>query len=36
MLTNEEMTLSKTSYIDKDFRSIYPNLLDLVKQLTNR
>ena len=36
MITNEELQLSKMSYTDKDFASIYPDLLDLAKQLTNR
>jgi len=31
-----ELNLSKLSYINKDFASIYPDLLDLVKTLTNR
>ena len=36
MITNEELQLSKMSYTDKDFASIYPDLLDLAKQLTNK
>ena len=36
MITNEELQLSKMSYTDKDFASIYPDLLDLASQLTNK
>ena len=36
MITNDEIQLSKMSYTDKDFASIYPDLLDLAKQLTNK
>lgn len=35
MITKEEIELSKKSYTDRDFASIYPDLLDLAKQLTN-
>ena len=36
MITEHEMQISNMSYTEKDFASIYPALLDLVKQLTNR
>lgn len=35
-MNEQELSLSKLSYVNKDFRSIYPDLLDLVKTLTNR
>lgn len=35
-MNEQELNLSKLSYVNKDFRSIYPDLLDLVKTLTNR
>lgn len=28
--------ISNTSYVNKDFQSIYSELLDLVKKLTNK
>ena len=33
-MANQTSPLSSMSYIDKDFRDIYPELLDLVKKLT--
>ena len=36
MITNNELQISNMSYTEKDFASIYPSLLDLVKQLTNK
>lgn len=36
MITSEDIQLSKMSYTDKDFASLYPDLLDLAKQLTNK
>lgn len=36
MITNSDISLSKESYINKDFGSIYPSELDLAKQLTNK
>lgn len=33
---SNEKELSNTSYTNKDFQSIYPELLDLVKKLTNK
>ena len=35
-MNEQELNLSKLSYVNKDFRSIYPDLLDLVKLFTNR
>ena len=35
MITNEDIELSRMSYTDKDFASLYPDLLDLAKQLTD-
>lgn len=35
MITKEDIELSKMSYTNKDFASLYPDLLDLAKQLTN-
>lgn len=35
-MTEQELNISKLSYVNKDFASIYPDLLDLVKTLTNR
>ena len=36
MITDNELQISNMSYTDKDYASIYPALLDLVKQLTNK
>lgn len=36
MISKEELNLSKLSYSDKDFASIYPDELDLARQLTNK
>lgn len=35
MITREDLEFSKMSYTHKDFASLYPDLLDLAKQLTN-
>lgn len=35
MITKEDIEFSKMSYTNKDFASIYPDLLDLAKQLTD-
>ena len=34
--TEQEMSISNKSYTNKDFNTIYPELLDLVKKLTNK
>ena len=36
MITENELQISNMSYTEKDYASIYPALLDLVKQLTNK
>lgn len=36
MITEHEIQISNMSYTEKDFASIYPTLLDLTKQLTNK
>lgn len=36
MINEKELNVSSLSYINKDFQAIYPELLDLVKTLTNR
>jgi len=36
MINEEEVQLSRMSYTNKDFASLYPDLLDLAKNLTNR
>lgn len=36
MYTNNEMQISNKSYTNKDFRSIFPELLDEVKKLTHK
>lgn len=36
MINENEIQISNMSYTEKDFASIYPALLDLVKQLTNK
>ena len=36
MINENELNISSMSYINKDFQAIYPELLDLVKTLTNR
>ncbi len=36
MINNEEINISNRSYINKDFQSIYPELVELVKKFTNR
>lgn len=35
MITNEELQISNISYINKDFQTIYPELVELIKKLTN-
>ena len=35
-MNEQELNFSKLSYVNRDFASIYPDLLDLVKELTNR
>ena len=35
MITDEELMISNKSYVNKDFASIYPEVVDLVKKLTN-
>ena len=32
----DDKIISNTSYTSKDFQTIYPELLDLVKKLTNK
>lgn len=36
MINEKELQISKKSYINKDFASIYPELLDIWKKLTNK
>lgn len=36
MINNEELQISNKTYINKDFQTIYPELVSLVKTLTNR
>lgn len=36
MINENELQISNKSYINKDFASIYPELLDLVKKLTDK
>lgn len=36
MINEQELNISNKSYVNKDFATIYPELLNLVKQLTNR
>ena len=36
MINNEELQISSRSYINKDFQTIYPELVSIVKTLTNR
>ncbi len=36
MFTEEELKIANKSYINKDFATIYPELLDLIKIMTNR
>ena len=36
MINEKELNVSSLSYINKDFQAIYPELLDLVKTITNR
>ena len=36
MFTENELDISNKSYTNKDFQTIYPELLDLVKTLTNK
>lgn len=36
MITDNDLKIANTSYINKDFASIYPELLDLVKSLTSK
>jgi len=36
MVNNDDVQISKMSYTHKDFASIYPDMLDLAKELTNK
>ena len=36
MITENELMISNKSYVNKDFATIYPELLDYVKDLTNK
>ena len=36
MITEKELMISNKSYINKDFATIYPELLDYVKAITNK
>ena len=36
MINNEELQISNKSYVNKDFQTIYPELVELVKNLTSR
>ena len=36
MITSQELNINNRSYINKDFASIYPELVDLVRKLTSR
>ena len=36
MITNNDFKIENTSYTNKDFGTIYPELLDLIQKLTNR
>ena len=36
MITSQELNINNRSYINKDFASIYPELVDLVRKLTAR
>ena len=36
MITNNEIQISNMSYTNRDFATIYPELLDLTKKLTNK
>lgn len=36
MITNKDLMIQNESYTKKDFYQIYPEILDLVKQITNR
>lgn len=36
MATKNELNISNKSYTNKDFASIYPELLDLCKNISNR
>lgn len=36
MITNKDLEIENISYTNKDFGQIYPELLDLVKKLTNK
>ena len=36
MYTEQELQISNKSYTNKDFQTIYPELLDLVPKLTDK
>ena len=36
MINENELLISNKSYVNKDFASIYPELLDIIKTLTNK
>ena len=36
MITNDDVKLSKLSYTNADFAELYPDLLTLAKNLTNK
>lgn len=35
MITEKELQISNKSYINKDFQTIYPEILDIAKKLSN-
>ena len=35
MITEKDLEIANTSYINKDFQTIYPELLELCEKLTN-
>ena len=36
MITNKDLEIQNISYTNKDFGQIYPELLDVVKNITNK
>ena len=36
MITQRELEISNTSYINKDFADVYPELLELCQKITER
>ena len=36
MITNDELNIANTSYTNKDFQTIYSEILELAQKISNR